>query len=71
MLLSWSDQAGIAQALHRVYPEEERLSLSLEALRERIVMLPGFTGPPQPPNAAFLRSILWTWMRLADGGGTA
>jgi FeS assembly protein IscX len=71
MPLSWSDQTGIAKALHRAYPEEERLALGLEELRTRIIALPEFAGPPRPPDEAFLRAILWTWMRIADGGEAA
>lgn len=67
MQLSWSDQAGIAKALLKTYPEQDRLALTLEDLRVLVVSLPCFRGPETPPSAALLRSILWTWMRFADG----
>lgn len=70
MLLSWSDQTGIARALIRTYPETDRLALGVDELRGLITALPGFAGPPNPPSETYLRSILWTWMRLADGGET-
>lgn len=71
MLLSWSDQTGIARALIRTYPDTDRLALGVNELRSLITSLPGFAGPPHPPSESYLRSILWTWMRLADDGGTA
>ena len=40
MQLSWSDQAEIAQALARAYPEKDRLDLSLEELRCLVLSLP-------------------------------
>lgn len=71
MHLSWQDQDSIARELLRSYPEQERLLLTVEALRRLIVSLPGFQDTPMPPRTAYLSKILWTWMRLADepGGG--
>lgn len=73
MHLCWSDQDGIARALLTAYPETDRLSLSLESLREMIVSLPGFDDAPRPAKQGILEKILWTWMRFSDphdnGGG--
>lgn len=70
-MLSWSDQTGIAKALLKLYPETDRLALGIDELRALVISLPRFAGPPQPPTNAHLTSILWTWMRLADEGGSA
>jgi len=69
MQLSWSDRENIAKALMQNFPETERLSLPLDQLKQMVVSLPEFSGPPEPPKPAHLESILWTWMRLADEGG--
>jgi len=65
MHLSWDKQDGIAKALLRAYPEQDRLALGHEDLRRLIVTLPGFQDAPYPPGEAWLSKILWTWMRLA------
>lgn len=65
MHLSWDQQDGIAKALLKAYPEEDRLALGHEDLRRLIVALPEFRDTPQPPGEAWLSKILWTWMRLA------
>lgn len=65
MHLSWKDQDGIAKALLQAYPEQDRLSLSHEDLRQMIVALPHFQDDVHPPGEAWLSKILWTWMRLA------
>jgi len=66
MQFSWSDRENIAKALIQTYPDADRLEMSLDDLCALVTALPGFDGPPQPPRAAHLESILWTWMRLAD-----
>lgn len=66
MRLSWSDRESIAKALIETYPTADRLKLNLDELKEMVVLLPEFAGPPEPPKPAHLESILWTWMRLAD-----
>lgn len=71
MQFSWNDRENIAEALNQSYPDAERLDLSLDALRGLVTGLPGFCGPPEPPGAAHLESILWTWMRLADASPVA
>jgi FeS assembly protein IscX len=70
MRLSWSNSADIAAALLEAHPETERLSLSHEKLLQLIRTLPGFIDKPVPPQPKYLDHILWTWMRLADGGAT-
>lgn len=65
MHLSWQQQDGIAKALLQAYPEQDRLALGHEDLRQLIVALPGFQDDPYPPGEAWLSKILWTWMRLA------
>lgn len=65
MHLSWDQQDGIAKALLRAYPDQDRLALAHEDLRRLIVALPGFLDNPHPPGDAWLSKILWTWMRLA------
>jgi FeS assembly protein IscX len=65
MHLSWKEQDRIAKALLTAYPEQDRLALNLEQLRQLIVALPGFQDTPQPPGDAWLNKILWTWMRMA------
>lgn len=65
MHLSWDQQDGIAKALLRAYPEQDRLALGHEDLRRLIVALPDFQDNPHPPGEAWLSKILWTWMRLA------
>lgn len=68
MTLSWrSSETGIAHALMQAYPEEDRLSLSLLSLQDKIENLAGFVGGDQTPQDKQLRAILWTWMRLAGG----
>jgi FeS assembly protein IscX len=73
MLLSWSDTAGIAAALHKAYPETDRLSLDSAALGQMIRSLEGFHDNPDPPAPAHLNAVLWNWMRFAgdddDRGG--
>lgn len=69
MPLSWSNQAEIAAALLREYPETDRLSLDHGRLLQMILSLPGFQDTPAPPQPACLDHILWTWMRLADDDG--
>lgn len=69
MQLSWSDQDRIAEALWATYPEQDRLALGSDALRRLIISLPAFKDDVQPPGAAWLDKILWTWMRLADERG--
>lgn len=66
MQFSWNDRENIAKALIQTHPDADRLAMSLDDLRALVTALPGFDGPPQPPRAAHLESILWTWMRLAD-----
>jgi len=66
--LTWSDSAAVAAALARAHPCTERLSLTPEDLRRRVLALPGFFGSEDPPSPKILDHILWTWMRLADGG---
>lgn len=66
MHLSWQDQDGIARALLKSYPDQERLALTVEALRRLIVALPEFNDAPMPPKTAYINKILWTWMRLSD-----
>jgi FeS assembly protein IscX len=68
MSLSWSQQTDIVTALAAKYPETDRLSLSPEILRQMVVGLEGFSGTPQPPDAATLNHILWGWMRFAGEG---
>jgi FeS assembly protein IscX len=68
MRLTWSDPSGIASALLKAYPEADRLHLEPAALRDMIESLPGFGRPEGAPSPDRLRHILWTWMRLADGG---
>jgi FeS assembly protein IscX len=65
MPLSWSNQADIAAALLKKYPETDRLSLGHERLLELVLSLPGFKDASRPPQPACLDHILWTWMRLA------
>jgi FeS assembly protein IscX len=65
MELCWSNQTGIAEALMTAYPETDRLSLSLDRLREMVTALPQFKDAPYPPRETFLENVLWTWMRLA------
>lgn len=68
MTLSWrSSETGIAHALMQAYPEEDRLSLSLLSLQDKIENLAGFVGGDETPQDKQLRAILWTWMRLAGG----
>ena len=67
MTLSWSNQAEIAKALLKTYPETDRLALNHDSLTQLIFSLPGFGDIPVPPRPSFLDHILWTWMRLADG----
>lgn len=69
MTLSWADQDRIAAALYQAYPDADRLALTLEDIRLKIVALPCFSGTAHPPAPAWLEKILWTWMRLADGSG--
>lgn len=69
MQLSWSDQDRVAEALWATYPEQDRLALGSEELRLLIISLPEFKDQPQPPGAAWLDKILWTWMRIADERG--
>ena len=69
MQLFWSDVTGIAEALCRAYPEEDRLAVDAPRLKEMILALPEFGDKPNPPRQAYLDSVLWTWMRLADEGG--
>lgn len=71
MHLSWNQQDGIAKALLRAYPEQDRLALGHEDLRRLIVALPGFQDNPYPPGEAWLSKILWTWMRLAHESSDA
>lgn len=66
MQLTWSNQAGIAAALLKAYPEADRLSLGREGLLRLIQSLPQFHDTGTPPQPACLDHILWTWMRLAD-----
>lgn len=66
--LSWKDREGIARALIQAYPDADRLSLSLDDLKDMVTGLQGFAGPPAPPKPAHLEAILWTWMRLAGDG---
>jgi len=65
MHLSWKEQDRIAKALLTTYPDQDRLALTLEQLRQLIVALPDFQDTPQPPGEPWLNKILWTWMRLA------
>ena len=65
MHLSWDQQDGIAKALLKAYPDQDRLALGHEDLRRLIVALPGFQDHPHPPGEAWLSKILWTWMRFA------
>ncbi len=67
MLLSWSDKTGIARALHEAYPDTDRLALSMDDLMALLDGLPQLPPAPVHPPEKFLRSILWTWMRVADG----
>ena len=71
MRLTWSDSSGIAMALSKAYPEQDRLGLSLAALKNMIEALPGFgrdgDKAADAPSQDHLRHILWTWMRIADG----
>ena len=66
MQLSWSNQADIAAALLKTYPETDRLSLGHGQLLNLILSLPDFKGAAVPPQPACLDHIKWTWMRLAD-----
>lgn len=66
MQLFWSDQADIAAALLKAYPETDRLSLSHDRLLDLVLSLPDFKGEAVPPKPSYLDHILWTWMRLAD-----
>lgn len=70
MRLSWSDPDHIAKALLQAYPDEDRLALTLEGLKEKIRALSGFDDAPDPPKPAHLEHILWRWMRIADGEAT-
>lgn len=80
MPLHWDNQADIAQALIRTYPEADRLSLSMDDVRRLILTLPDFCDHETPPNDAYLRAILAHWIRLdaapprdgtARGGGVS
>jgi FeS assembly protein IscX len=64
--LSWSNQADIAAALLKNYPEADRLSLKHGQLLKLITSLPEFKDTASPPKPSCLDHILWTWMRLAD-----
>jgi FeS assembly protein IscX len=66
MQLSWSNQADIAAALLKNYPEADRLSLKHDQLLKLIISLPEFKDTSSPPQPACLDHVLWTWMRLAD-----
>lgn len=65
MHLSWKEQDRLAKALLATYPDQDRLALNSEQLRQLIVALPDFQDTPQPPGEAWLNKILWTWMRLS------
>jgi FeS assembly protein IscX len=65
MPLTWSNQADIAAALLKKYPETDRLSLRHDQLLKLILSLPEFKDSSTPPKPACLDHILWTWMRLA------
>lgn len=71
MRLTWSDPSGIAMALSRAYPEQDRLGLGLESLKDMIEALPGFSRDGDKtagvPSQDHLRHILWTWMRVSEG----
>lgn len=67
MRLTWSDPSGIAMALSKAYPEQDRLALELGSLKNMIETLPGFDGAGAPPPQDQLRHILWTWMRISEG----
>ena len=67
MTLSWSSKTGIAKALLRAYPDIDRLSLDHTALIKLVTALPDFQDNTPPPGTRTLSTILWTWMRLADG----
>lgn len=67
-MLTWTNPVGLAQALLRKYPEQDRLALSGEALRRLVVALPGFADGDYPPKAAYLDAVRWAWMRIADDG---
>jgi FeS assembly protein IscX len=66
MSLSWSNQADIAAALLKNYPEADRLSLKHDQLLRLIAALPDFKDTLTPPGPSCLDHVLWTWMRLAD-----
>lgn len=68
-MLTWTNPIGIAQALLREHPEQDRLSLSGEALRVLVVALPGFSDSVAPPKPAYLDAVRWAWMRIADDEG--
>ena len=68
MLLTWADTSGIAGALAAAYPDADRLSIPESELLRMVRALPGFHDVAQPPTENHLKSILWTWMRLAGSG---
>lgn len=66
MQLAWTQRDEIAKALIKAYPDADRLALDVDGVAALIRALPNFADKPEPPRAAYVEAILWTWMRLAE-----
>lgn len=67
-MLTWTNPIGLAQALLREHPEQDRMTLPRESLRLLVVALPGFADGDHPPKPTYLDAVRWAWMRIADDG---
>jgi FeS assembly protein IscX len=68
MPLHWTDTNAIALALHTAYPDQDRLVVTLDDISALVRGLPAFADGGPSPDPRRLEHILWTWMRVADGG---
>jgi FeS assembly protein IscX len=65
--MTWNDFQQLGEALNEAYPKVNYGLVSNADLVKLVAGLPGFAGPPLPPDEAVLSAIGFAWVAAAEG----
>lgn len=60
--MRWTDTRDIAILLEEHHPEADNVNLRFTDLRQWVLALPGFEGPPDGCNEKILEAIQSAWL---------